>query len=151
MKRTPWIVLAGLLVVASSSGCGTAENPMGPSFEARTAPMPTAETAVGTMPLEDEPESIETGEGPYNPLPVSRKKPKVRPVHPVHPEHPFRGTVPTYETAVGTLPTDEVPASVEDGMGTPGTLDPVNSQGQRSKPKKDHPVHPTHPEHPEHP
>lgn len=148
MKRTPWIVLVSLLVVASASGCGTAENPMGPSFEARTAPTPAVETTVGSMPIEDEPSVIEEGEGTLYPVELRLKKPKTRPFHPVHPEHPFRGPVPAYETTTGSLPIDDDPSTIEDGVGTPETFNPVDAQGPRKKPKKDHPVHPTHPEHP---
>ena len=88
MKRT-WIVVAGLLVVVSASGCGTAENPMGPSF-ARTSP--GVEAAVGQVPVDEDPMVIEEGTGVQDFDPVdasggsSNKKPKKD--HPVHPVHP---------------------------------------------------------------
>jgi hypothetical protein len=90
MKRN-LIVLASLLVVVSASGCGTAENPMGPTF-VRTSP--GVEAAVGTVPVDEDPMVIEEGTGvqesTLDPVDAqggsNRRKPKKD--HPVHPTHP---------------------------------------------------------------
>ena len=71
MKRpTRWIVLS-LFVATCAAGCGT-ENPTGPSF-ARTGP--AMETAVSTMPIGEDPSTIEDGNDTTVPdaNPVDRK------------------------------------------------------------------------------